>query len=112
MVRWIDGGSVLINDYSTVEAALRRCLRRSLYRHQIDLIELPYEPQPSGRDGIPTAAGNWMNFLRIGDLLIVPTFGMRGDQRALGILRDAYPGHEIQALFCRDLQKREGCSIV
>lgn len=108
MVSWVDGSSVLVNDYSTVEAGLRRRIRRSLRGHRVGFIDLPYDPQPGGRDGIPTAAGNWMNFLQIGDLLIVPTFGMRGDERALGILRDAYAGREVKALECRELAEDGG----
>ena len=73
-------------------------------------MELPYQPQPGVRDGIPTAAGNWMNFLRVRDLLIVPIFGMKGDERALGVIRNVHPGLAVDAVDCRDLAE-EGGSI-
>jgi agmatine deiminase len=108
MVTWVDGSRVLVNDYSVVEEGLRRRICQNLGRRQLEFIELPYDLQPGGRDGIPTAAGNWMNFLRIGDLLIVPTFGMTGDERALGIMRDAYMGYVIEAVECRELAEEGG----
>ncbi len=57
MVSWLGERSILVNDYSTVCGAFRRRIRRSLNRHQVDLVELPYDPQPGGREGMPTAPG-------------------------------------------------------
>ncbi len=108
MVSWLGERSVLVNDYSTVCGAFRRRIRRSLERHQIDLVELPYQPQPGVRNGMPTAAGNWMNFLRVRDLVIVPNFGMKGHERALGVLRDVHPGCAVEAVECRELAKEGG----
>ena len=108
MVCWLGERTVLINDYSSVGERFRRRIRESPRRHQVDLVELPYEPQPGGRDGIPTAAGNWINFLRVRDLLIVPVFGMKGDERALGVLRDLHPGYAVQAVDCRELAEEGG----
>ena len=108
MASWLDDRTMLINDYSAASASFRRRLDQSLGRHQFDLIELPYDPQPGGRDGIPTAAGNWMNFLRVRDVLIVPTFGMKGDERVLGILRDVHPGYAVEAVECCKLAREGG----
>lgn len=112
MVSWLGERSVLLNDYSTVCGAFRRRIHESLGRHQVDLVELPYEPQPGGREGIPTAAGNWMNFLRVRDLVVVPVFGMKGDERALGVLRDVHRGSArgsaVEALECRELAEVGG----
>ena len=108
MVCWLSEQTVLINDYSTVSGSFRHRIHWSLGRHQIDLVELPYEPQAGGRDGIPTAAGNWMNFLRVRNLLIVPVFGMKGDERVLGILREVHPGYGVEAVECRKLAEEGG----
>jgi len=110
MACWLGERTVLVNDYSTVGEPFRRRIRSRFDQHKVELIELTYEPQPGGRGGMPTAAGNWINFLRVRDVLIVPTFGMRGDVRALGILRDVHPGFVVEAVECRDLAE-EGGSI-
>ena len=108
MFSWLGERSVLINDYSTVSESFRRRIRQILDRYRVDLVELPYQPQPDVRDGIPTAAGNWMNFLRIRDLVIVPTFGMKRDERALGVLRDVHRGSAVETLECRELAEEGG----
>ena len=53
MVCWLGERSVLINDYSKASESFRRRIHCSLRRHQVDLVELPYRPQPGVRDGIP-----------------------------------------------------------
>ena len=108
MVFWLDERTVLINDYSPIGTAFRRRMHRVLGRHGIEFIELPYDPQGGGRNGIPAAAGNWMNFLRAGCALIVPTFGLPGDRRALDVLDDLHPGHAIEPLDCGTLASEGG----
>lgn len=108
MICWLNENLVLVNEYSTVGEPFRRRIRRSLRRHRLDVLELPYEPQPGGRGGMSTAAGNWMNFLRIRDLLIVPVFGLNGVDRAMAILSDVHPGYAIEAVACRDLAEEGG----
>ena len=108
MVCWLGERSVLINDYSKIDGSFRRRIHESFRRHQVDLVELPYEPQPGGRNGILTAAGNWMNFLRVRDLLIVPTFGMKGDEQAIDILGDVHSGYAVETVDCRELAEEGG----
>ena len=108
MVCWIGERTVLVNNYATVGESFHRRVRRSLVRQGLDVVELPYEPRPGGHEGMPTAAGNWINFLRVGELMIVPRFGIRGDDRAFGMLRDLHPGHSVKALECRGLADNGG----
>ena len=110
MVCWLGERRVLVNDYSNISRSFRRRILECFGQHELELVELPYEPQPGVRDGIPTAAGNWMNFLRVRDLLIVPVFGMKGDERALDILGEVHPGYAVETVDCRELAE-EGGSI-
>lgn len=103
MVCWLGERSALINDYTSVGTAFRRRFRRELERRGIELVELPYEPQSDERDGIPTAAGNWNNFVRVRELVIVPTFGLRGDEQAIRRLGELHPGHAVEPVDCRAL---------
>jgi agmatine deiminase len=108
MVCWLGERTVLVNDYSTLGEAFRRRTRRCFHRSGVEIIELPYDPQRGGRGGMPTAAGNWMNFLRVRDVLIAPVFGMSGDDRALEILREVHPSYTVEALDCRELAEEGG----
>lgn len=108
MACWLNERTVLINGYATVGERFRRRVRACFDRREMDVIELPYEPRPGGSRGIPTAAGNWMNFLQIRDVVIVPTFGLRGDRPALDVLKAVHPGHTIESVDCRALALEGG----
>lgn len=66
---------------------------------RFDVIELPL-PEPfslAGRNLPPSYA----NFLILNDAVIVPVYGQSGDDRALGIVREAFPGREVVGLDSR-----------
>jgi agmatine deiminase len=108
MVCWLDERTVLINDYSKVSQSFRSRMQRCIGRHALDFIELPYDPASSASGGIPSATGNWMNFLRVRDVLVVPTFGTQEDQHALGILCDLHPRSSVETIDCHELAAEGG----
>lgn len=66
---------------------------------KFDVLELPM-PEPftlAGRDLPPSYA----NFLILNDAVIVPVYGQSGDDRALGIIGDAFPQRKIIGLDSR-----------
>ena len=67
----------------------------------LEVIELPL-PAPirlAGRDLPPSHA----NFLIVNDGVLVPTYGQRSDDTALGILREVFPGRKVVGIDCRVL---------
>ena len=85
MVRFIDEETVVLNDYSGIYPGLSDRLTSSLKRHGLQVALLPYQPEQQKTDGIDSAAGNYVNFLRVGSVFIVPSYGTPAD--AEGILR-------------------------
>lgn len=66
---------------------------------KFDVLELPM-PEPftlAGRDLPPSYA----NFLILNDAVIVPVYGQSGDERALGIIADAFPQRKVIGLDSR-----------
>jgi agmatine/peptidylarginine deiminase len=108
MVRWLDERTIVVNDYRAVSERYRRQLLRRLEGLQVDLVEISYLPQDDVRDGIPSAVGNWANFLHVGHLIIVPMFGEEQDRSVLGILRDRCPNLAVEGLECRALAEEGG----
>ena len=57
---------------------------------------------------MPTAAGTWMNILRVRDVLIVPVFGLSGDDRAVRTLRKVHPSYVVDSLDCSEPAEEGG----
>ena len=51
MVCWLGERRVLVNDYSTVSGSFRHRIRESLGKHELDLVELPYQAPAARRLG-------------------------------------------------------------
>jgi len=68
---------------------------------RLEIIELPL-PRPirlAERDLPPSHA----NFLIVNDGVLVPTYGQKSDDAALGILREVFPGRKVVGIDCRVL---------
>lgn len=84
MVRWISDDTLVVNQYqepfrtrflSALEAQLPTGIR---------IVEVPYEPSLQRYQGFPSAAGNYINFLKTDKMLIVPTYGIeKSDKEAV-----------------------------
>jgi agmatine deiminase len=108
MVRFINEDTVLVNDYSQVDPAFGERLTNVLRRHGLTLELLPYYHEKKATAGIPSAVGNFTNFLRTEKVLIVPAYGSEHDAIALRKLESVLPLVPIVPLDCTDLAREGG----
>ena len=108
MVRFIDEQSVLVNDYSQVDPAFGVRLLASLQRHSLSVQMLPYVPEARVHDGIPSAVGNFANYLRTANVLIAPVYGVPEDDFALRTLKLVFPTIPVVPLECTALAREGG----
>lgn len=58
---------------------------------------------------LPVLPASYVNFLIVNGGLLVPTFRQpRNDDRALGLLRELFPGREVTGIDCLDLVEEGG----
>jgi agmatine deiminase len=58
---------------------------------------------------LPVLPASYVNFLIVNGGLLVPTFRQpRNDDRALGVLRELFPGREVTGIDCLDLVEEGG----
>ncbi len=58
---------------------------------------------------LPVLPASYVNFLIVNDGLLVPTFRQkRNDDRALGIMREMFPGREVVGIDCLNLVEEGG----
>ena len=66
VLRFVDAGTVLINDYSTVARSYQRRLTKVLFRAGLEYHEIPYVPREERPGEVPPAFGCYTNFLWVG----------------------------------------------
>ena len=108
ILRFVESGTVLLNDYRRVDRAYRRRLREELATVGSNIIEIVYRPDLASGGDIPSAVGNYVNFLEVGDLLVVPTYDMAEDHVAQETLSRSFPTKSIRTLPCRALAEEGG----
>lgn len=109
MVRFVDDQTVVVNDYSQIDPAFGERLNHVLRRHGLTVEHLPYYHEKKTVAGIPSAVGNFTNFLRTEKVLVVPVYGSEHDETALRKLESVFHGLPIVPLNCTDLAREGGC---
>ncbi len=58
---------------------------------------------------LPVLPASYVNFLMVNDGVLVPTFRqLKNDDRALGMIRELFPGREVKGIDCLDLVEEGG----
>ena len=107
MVRFITRDAVAVNDYRSVDRKLGWEIRRRMEKVGLEVIAIPYRPDQDTLNSIPSASGNYVNFLRIGSLIVLPTFGLDEDVEVRTIIQGSSPS-PAESLDCRELAKDGG----
>jgi agmatine deiminase len=109
LVRFVSENMVIINDYSDVDPLFGRRLRTSLEKRGLDVEVLPYVPEEAmGADGLPSAVGLYLNFLRVGNLVLVPVYGLPEDELALRKIESVLAGVRVIPVPSLHLAKEGG----
>lgn len=108
MARFLNGSLIVVNDYSTIDRDFNDRLTSSLAKTGLRIERLPYVPDFSSRTEIPPATGNYVNFLRVGSLIVMPKYGLPEDRVAARRLTKLIPDAEIVSVPCRGLASEGG----
>jgi agmatine deiminase len=110
VVRFVSERRVLVNDYAGVDPAYRLRLRALLERSGLEVETLPmfHEKGRRRRGGLPSAVGLYINFLRVGDLVVVPGYDRAEDAEAVEKARKAMPHATVRQVPCRSLAEKGG----
>lgn len=110
VVRFVAENRVLINDYSAVDPGYGTRLRSLLERKGLEVETLPMFQEKVGRQpgDLHSAVGLFINYLRVGDVVVLPGYNGPEDKAALEKVRQVIPDARVFQVPCRDLAEKGG----
>jgi|ERR1035437_18476 agmatine deiminase len=106
MVRFYEANTVLINDYSKEDIHFQIRFRMALHNAGLEYIEIPYNPY--GNTKKDYANGEYINFLQMAQVIIIPTFGIKEDQIVINQFEQLFKGKTIATVDSNDIAYDSG----
>ena len=104
MVRFIEGSTVLLNNYIDFDKDLRKRLLEKLRWHGLAVEELHYDI-PRGSK----LSWAYLNFLQVDGRIFVPGLGIREDELAVRQIQEYFPDHKVVLVpECQELVRDGG----
>jgi agmatine/peptidylarginine deiminase len=108
VVRFVAEDRVLVNDYAAIDPGYGLSLRKALEKSGLTVETIPLLQERRGEGEFQSAVGVYINYLRVGDLVLVPAYDRPEDDLALGCVRCALPDSTVRQVPCRTLAEKGG----
>lgn len=93
MVRFIDENTVVINDYINEKKSFYKAFEISIHNTGLDYIKIPYNVYEN--KNYDQARGDYINYLQMENTVIIPTFGMKEDDKVVKQFEHIFAGQTI-----------------
>ncbi len=109
MVRFLDEHRLLVNDFSHASPSWKQRLARALKNTGLEIVLFPYVPSDEkNEDGDYTAIGCYINFAQVGNVILLPFFGLPEDEIVLAKMKELYPGCIIHPILSNEIAYHGG----
>jgi len=106
MVRFIDEQTVIINDYKQEKKEFYRAFEIAIHNTGLDYMKIPYNVY--GNKSNDQANGDYINYLQMENTVIVPTFGIEEDDKAIKQFEILFPGQTIATIDSNEIANDGG----
>lgn len=103
-IKWCGNNKVLMSNHRNADEQEAEEIKRRIEQHGFEVTEMLFDVPNLDVDY------NWayINFLQVGNKIIMPSFGIAEDKQAYNYIKEAFPNCEIHQLRSRDLATRGG----
>lgn len=104
MIRFVDENTVIGNELSNNSPTFQNSMKRAMRLANLNYIEFPYFNYEV-KDNYDHAIGVYLNYLEVGNLIVLPIFGVPGnrDNEALAKLKEVFPDKIIETIDYNDV---------
>ncbi|MBO7496201.1 MAG: agmatine deiminase family protein [Salinivirgaceae bacterium] len=103
-VKWCGGNKVLMSNHRDTDAREADAIRRILESYGFEVTEMLFDVEK------PNPDWNWayINFLQVGNKIIMPSFEIDEDKQALEYVHNAFPDCDVRQIDMRDIAEKGG----
>lgn len=106
MVRFLDEDTVIINDYKKEKSDFYRAFEIAIHNTGLNRVRIPYNVYDNKSND--QANGDYINYLQMENLVILPTFGLKEDDEVIRQFEDMFAGHRIESVDSNEIANDGG----
>lgn len=106
MIRFLDDNTVLINDYSRESPFYQKAIKNALAKMGLNVEILPYNPYNNKDDN--EANGIYINYLQMENVIVVPVFGMKEDEKVVKKFEEFFRGQPVATIYSNEVAIQGG----
>ncbi|MBS0647236.1 MAG: agmatine deiminase family protein [Verrucomicrobia bacterium] len=106
MVRFVDEHTVIINDYKQEKEWFQKAFEIAVHNTGLDYIKIPYNVYDNKSND--QANGDYINYLQMENVVIVPTFGLKEDDLAVRQLETIFAGQTVTTVESNEIANDGG----
>lgn len=109
MVRFVDSNTVIVNDLDKDFVYMKKGIKKALDDAGINYVNFPFFEYKI-KDNKDHAIGVYLNYLEVGDLIVMPVFNVPGnlDAEALAKLKEVFPDKKIETIDYNEVALKGG----
>lgn len=106
MVRFFDEDTLLVNDFSKEKPSFYEAFEMAISKLRLNCIKIPYNPYENLKD--ISAKGDYINYLQMKDVVILPKFGIYEDDIVLRQFEDIFKDSKVTSIECNEIAEDGG----
>ncbi|MDE6498963.1 MAG: agmatine deiminase family protein [Muribaculaceae bacterium] len=109
MIRFIDSNTVLVNDLEQDFKYMKNGIVKALDVAKLKFVNFPFF-EYKDKEHPDTAIGIYINYLEVGNLIVMPVFGVAGnkDAEAFAKLKEVFPDKTIETIDYNEVAREGG----
>lgn len=106
MVRFVDDKSIIVNDYHRESKRFQQAFDSAINKIGLDTIKVPYNPYDN--KGTYSAVGDYINYLQMEGLVIVPIFDIKEDETVVNLLESVFTSSKVVTIDATEVAREGG----
>jgi agmatine deiminase len=107
MVRFVNRDTILGNNREQDFKYWREGIHKVIAEHNLKYIDIPFF-EPKDKNHPDNAAGIYVNYLEIKNLIILPIFGVPKDKEVINLFKEIFPDRHIETINYTDVALEGG----